>query len=158
MPVNKIIKNNNVYTENDYNNLRKCNFKINIDINNWLNSPENNSSEKIYKWVGEGLEPPYNWYNKDIVKIIEHINRENNRTIGSYDNSLTPGTTNHQKVIWYKSYEDWFFDNYKPILNKESVSIFYNKLLEIIENKDYKINNQNRFKKDLINFIYKNST
>ena len=140
----------------DLNDVRRATNIHNVAINTWLKQQETNTSGLRYEWCGDGPEPPNNWYNCDIKKILHHINSHTN--IDNDKTSITPGTTILHKNIWYDTYEDWFFDNYNIIPNSESVSQLYNKLFSIIDNAGYTISNIKRFKNELIYFIYKNST
>jgi hypothetical protein len=147
--VNKKINNVQI-TSNDMKNIELMTSRENV-INNWLNSQEKNNDGLKFEWNNSYNEPPKNWFNKDINKINEFINSNDNL---SYENSLTPGTTIYQNKKYYNSYEDWFFDNYKPVYNKHSVKKLYNEIISILEDNNYKLNDIKSFKNNLANFIY----
>jgi hypothetical protein len=135
--------------------LELVNFNEEKKCNDWLNSQEINSDGLKYKWINDSVnEPPKNWFNKDITQINNFINNNNL----SFENSLTPGTTLYENKKYYNSYEDWFFDHYKPIYNKDTIKKIFNEIMLILEDNNYKINDIKSFKNNLINFIYKYST
>jgi hypothetical protein len=130
------------------------NTNSNNKINEWINSQETNYDGLKYEWIGFGSEPPKNWLNHDISQINDFININND----TCENSITPGTNIIENKKYYLTYEDWFFDHYKPIHNEKSIKSLFNIIIDVLEKNDYNLINKNLFKNNLIEFIYKNSS
>lgn len=147
--------NNNIFDKNELKQQTNLMNNSKIYINEWLKLQEISSDGLKYKWNSHDNEPPKNWFNKDITKINNFLN--NNNQNNSYENSITPGTNIIENKKYYSTYEDWFFDNYEPVYNKDSVEQLFNIIEDLIEEYNYKIINKKTFKNNLIHFIYKNS-
>lgn len=150
------------YAAKETPNMRYTHKKV--AINNWLDSPESQNGQPVYRWIGDvGMEPPHDWMNRDIAKINAYYRREIES--GRYKANMTAicremddNWTQIPDIDWhnyqYETYEDWFSDNYAPINNRETVAHFLDAIADAVASTGFKFKKNHTVEDQILQFIY----